>query len=128
MKLLLDTHSFLWFVQGSSRLSAKARLLIEELSNEIFVSIISLWEIAIKVNQGKLRLDQPLSVFVPRHLTANRIELLDIAFDHVLAVSNMPLHHRDPFDRMLVAQALVDNLGIVSVDTALDAYAVTRWW
>lgn len=128
MRLLLDTHGFLWFVGGNTKLSAQARQLIEDEGNEVFLSVGSLWEIAIKMSTGKLALTSPFEVLIPQQLSVNRIILLDIAISHTIVVSNLPPYHKDPFDRLLVAQALVEQLPIVSIDSALDAYGVTRLW
>jgi PIN domain nuclease of toxin-antitoxin system len=128
MRLLLDTHSFLWFIDGSSQLSTRARQLIEDMANERFLSVASLWEIAIKTSVGKLSLGQPFAALIPHQLSINGIALLGITIRHATAVADLPLHHRDPFDRMLAAQAQVEQLLIVSGDPAFDAYGVTRLW
>src|SRR4051812_37682169 len=128
MRLLLDTHAFLWFIMGSPNLSATARALIEDETNERFLSAASLWEMAIKLSTGKLTLSAPFDVLIPRQLSLNGIGLLSIEVTHAAVVSSLPFHHRDPFDRLLVAQAIVENMPIVSVDKAFDIYAVTRLW
>lgn len=128
MRLLLDTHSFLWFIDGSKSLSANARELIEDEFNEVFLSVGSLWEIAIKVSIGKLVLNSPFEVLIPQQISLNRITLLDIAVSHTVLVSSLPFHHRDPFDRLLVAQSTVEQIPILSVDPAFDEYGVTRLW
>jgi PIN domain nuclease of toxin-antitoxin system len=128
MRLLLDTHSFLWFVEGDSRFSRAARRIVEDESNIVFLSIGSLWEIAIKISIGKLTLDLPFEVLIPQQLIVDRITVLQIAVSHTIQVSKLPLHHRDPFDRLLVAQAMVEELPIVSADASLDAYGITRLW
>jgi PIN domain nuclease of toxin-antitoxin system len=128
MKLLLDTHSFLWFIGGNSALSATARALIEDMTNEVYLSTASLWEMAIKISLGKLSLAQPFEVLIPQQLGLNRIELLDITVKHTAAVIALPFHHRDPFDRLLIAQAQAESIPIVGNDLTFDAYAVTRLW
>jgi len=128
MKFLLDTHSFLWFVEGDSKLSATARALIEERTNQPLLSMASVWEIAIRMSIGKLQLTQPIEIHVPYHLQANGINLLGIDLAHVAILTTLPYHHRDPFDRLLIAQAMVEEIAIVSVDTAFDNYAVKRLW
>lgn len=128
MKLLLDTHSFLWFIDGNSRLSATARQLIEDPSNERLVSIASLWEMAIKVSIGRLTFAQPFATLMRDQLQRNSMQVLDITLEHTAQVASLPFHHRDPFDRMLIVQALVETLPIISVDSAFDAYGVTRLW
>ncbi|MFL6282422.1 MAG: type II toxin-antitoxin system VapC family toxin [Pyrinomonadaceae bacterium] len=128
MRLLLDTHAFLWFIMGSPNLSATARALIEDQASERFLSAASLWEMAIKLSTGKLTLSAPFDLLIPRQLGLNSIELLSIEVAHAAVISTLPFHHRDPFDRLIVAQAIVENMPIVSVDTAFDMYAVKRLW
>ncbi len=128
MRALLDTHAFLWFVAGDSRLSIQARRIIEDTETSIFLSIASVWEIAIKVSTGKLSLRDPLDSIISHHLRDNVIALLDITVDHTVRLMALPFHHRDPFDRLLIAQAMTENLPILSVDSAFDSYAVIRLW
>ena len=128
MNLLLDTHTFIWFIMGSSNLSAHARALIEDVANEKFLSVASLWEIAIKLSIGKLMLSAPFDVLIPQQLSLNGFELLNIEIDHAALVATLPFHHRDPFDRLLIAQASVEKMSVVSIDAVFDAYSVTRLW
>ena len=128
MKLLLDTHTFLWFIGGSDRLSQTARSLIEDRDNQPFLSMASLWEMAIKTSLGKLELSLPLEELIPEQMSLNGIGLLGIHIEHVAAVAQMPFHHRDPFDRLLIAQAQIEELSIVGADGSFDAYAITRLW
>lgn len=128
MKLLLDTHSFLWFVGGDERLSSTARTLIEDVNNDVFLSVASLWEMAIKISLGRLQLAQPFEVFIPQQISLNHIGVLGITISHTAQVSVLPFHHRDPFDRLLIAQALVEKMSIVSRDPEFDAYGITRLW
>jgi len=128
MRLLLDTHSFLWFISGSPHLSRNARTLIEDVSNQPFLSVASLWEMAIKLSLGKLSLSEPFEVLLPEQMRLNGINLLGIEMEHTALVAKLPFHHRDPFDRLLIAQAMVERIPIVSADTAFDAYDVKRLW
>ena len=128
MRLLLDTHTFLWFIMGSSNLSANARAPVEDAANESLLSVASLWEMAIKVSLGKFTLSAPLDALIPQQLGSNGIELLGIQVAHAAAVSTLPFHHRDPFDRLLIAQAIVEGMPVVSADAAFDAYPVKRLW
>ena len=128
MKYLLDTHALLWFLAGGKQLSGKARQLIEDLDNEIFVSIVSLWEIAIKVSLGKLTLTKSFEDLFPEQLHLNSIEILPITVDSLIKLTALPSHHRDPFDRLIIAQALVEGLPIIGVDSAFDAYGISREW
>jgi PIN domain nuclease of toxin-antitoxin system len=127
MKLLLDTHTFLWFIDDNPRLSQRAKALLESDADSL-LRVGSLWEISIKVSIGKLSLAQPFDTFVPQQLADNDIEILPISLAHLGAVSTLPFHHRDPFDRLLVAQAMTEQVPIVSADTAFDAYSVKRLW
>lgn len=128
MKLLWDTHTFLWLISGSSMLSPTARGLIESQDSENLLSMASIWELAIKHNIGKLSLSQPFTSFIPHQIAINGIEILSIKLDHVSEVATLPLHHKDPFDRLIIAQALVEKISIVSADSLFDLYPVTRLW
>jgi PIN domain nuclease of toxin-antitoxin system len=128
MRLLLDTHVFLWFAWGAPQLSSPARGLIEDTTNRKWVSTASLWEIAIKVAAGKHSLARPLDEFLTLHLEGNGFRSLPIRRAHLVQTTAFPLHHRDPFDRMLVAQSMIEAMPLVSADPALDAYGITRLW
>jgi PIN domain nuclease of toxin-antitoxin system len=127
-RALLDTHTFLWFISGSDRLSFLARGLIEARENPMLVSIASLWEIAIKNGIGKLDLDRPFAELIPEQLERQQIEVLDIQLPHLAELIRLPQHHRDPFDRLIAAQAIAEGLPVISVDSALDPYGVQRLW
>lgn len=129
MRLLVDTHAFLWFLAGDSSLSSAARTAMEERENDLLLSVASLWEMAIKVSIGKLALPGDYEAFITSQLSANGIQLLNITPQHAAKVSSLPFPangHRDPFDRLLIAQALVEDLPLVSQDGAFDAYELTR--
>lgn len=126
MQFLVDTHALIWFADGDSRLPAGARTLIEEKSNVAYVSLISVWELAIKESIGKLGLATPVDQYLQQALAS--FTLLPMTYAHALATAKLPFHHRDPFDRMLIAQSQVDQLPIVSHDKQFDAYGVERWW
>jgi PIN domain nuclease of toxin-antitoxin system len=128
MKLLLDTHTFLWFITGNSRLSSDARSLIEDTANDKFVSIVSLWEIALKFSLGKLNLTDDFDVLFPNQLRINGFEELAIETKHFYEIVKMPFHHRDPFDRLIIAQAISEKMSVISIDTAFDDYSVSRFW
>lgn len=128
MRLLLDTHAFLWFFIGDTSLSATARASIEDESNEKFFSVASLWKIAIKVSIGKLTLSAPFDEIFPDQLANNGIDLLGITPAHVSTITTLPFHHRDPFDRLLIAQTIVEQMQIVTIDSAFDDYPVIRLW
>jgi PIN domain nuclease of toxin-antitoxin system len=128
VNLLLDAHTFLWFTAGNSSLSQIARSAIEDENNDVYLSVASLWEIAIKISIGKFELSEPFETLIPQQLAENEIELLSISVAHTAMVSSMPFHHRDPFDRLIAAQAQVEQMTLVSADEAFDAYEVTRLW
>jgi PIN domain nuclease of toxin-antitoxin system len=128
MILLLDTHAFLWFWWNDPRLSETAKQAIWNAGNRKLVSTASCWEVAIKVSLKKLDLGAPYRGFIHEHMLRNHFELLQIAHEHLAGVVDLPFHHRDPFDRMLAAQALYEAIPVVSGDPQLDAYGVTRIW
>ncbi|MGC8714865.1 MAG: type II toxin-antitoxin system VapC family toxin [Leptodesmis sp.] len=127
MKILLDTHTFLWFINDSPELSNAAADLLESDVN-LLLSMASLWEIAIKVSLNKLTLPDDYELFIPQQIILNNIEILTITFEHLTIVSKLPFHHRDPFDRLLIAQSMSEKLQIVSADTKFDSYEVDRKW
>lgn len=128
MRVLLDTHTFLWWIQGADDLSAAARRTIADSKNECWLSIASAWEMAIKIAQGKLKLPADLDRFLPEQLARNGFQALPITLKHVSRVASLPFHHRDPFDRLLIAQSLEDGLSVVSVDKVFSKYKVRRIW
>jgi PIN domain nuclease of toxin-antitoxin system len=128
MKILLDTNSFLWFISGSERLSINARDRIADLDNQLFLSSASLWEIAIKVSIGKLELLQPYNQLIPQQLEENDINILPIELSHLTTVVELPFYHRDPFDRLIIAQALTEDLPVVSPDSLFSQYAIKLIW
>lgn len=128
MRLLLDTHTFLWFSLASPKLSLRARMLIEDAGNDKFLSIASPWEAGIKVSTGKLTLAKSVDLFFAEQMQRNGITLLPITLAHIARAATLPFHHRDPFDRMLVAQSLTEGVPLVSADSAMDAYGLVRLW
>ncbi|HOC58886.1 MAG TPA: type II toxin-antitoxin system VapC family toxin [Smithellaceae bacterium] len=127
-RFLLDTHTFLWWINDAVQLSAKARSTIAEADNEIFLSIASCWEMAIKASLGKLRLTKPVEKFVTEQLTVNSFGLLNIQLHHAAKVEILPFHHRDPFDRLLIAQAITEKLTMISSDSVFADYGVPVIW
>lgn len=128
MRLLLDTHVFLWWVGASPELSPAARRAIARPGNECFLSIASCWEMAIKASLGKLRLSETVERFVPEQLALNDFRLLPLEFHHVARTETLPFHHRDPFDRLLVAQAMAEKMVLVTADSMAAAYDVKCLW
>ncbi len=128
MRLLLDTHTFLWFIEGSLNLSSVARTLIENRENQRVLSIASLWEMSIKISIGKLELGMSLTELVRREVYGNVVTLLEIQPSHLDELAKLPFHHKDPFDRLLVAQSLVERIPIVTKDKAFGSYPATLLW
>ena len=128
MKLLLDTHAFLWWIRDDESLGGKARKAIANEHNQCFLSIASCWEMAIKKSLGKLEVPEPVEGFVAEQLAANHFTLLAIDLRHVSRVSRLVFHHRDPFDRLLVAQAAEEGLVIASADPIFGKYGIERIW
>ena len=128
MRILLDTHTLIWFFAGDSQLSATARILIEDEDNHKLVSIASIWEIAIKESKGLLNLSVPFEDYIRQKLSLEDFNLLNINLDHLNAIVTMPFHHKDPFDRLLIAQSMVEGIPILSKDSAFDAYSINRIW
>jgi PIN domain nuclease of toxin-antitoxin system len=126
--VLLDTHAFLWFVFEDPRLSNRAGDVVEDPRIEKLLSIASVWEIVIKVQIGKLGLGMPLEQFVRDHIVGRTLVVLEIEMEHLLAYGALPLHHRDPFDRLLVAQAQTLNLPVVTTDPSFTRYGVRAIW
>ena len=123
MKYLIDTHTFLWFNEGSADLSNTAKQLIIDKNNEIFISIASLWEISIKTSLNKLTITGSYELII-EDVTENDMELLPINFAHTVIQNRLPFHHRDPFDRIIVSQAIAENMMLISKDTLFDLYLV----
>ena len=128
MRLLLDTHAFIWYTRDSSKLSITGRSLIDNGENDILLSTASVWEMAIKHSIGKLTFSMPFMEFIKQQIAVNRIDILEITFDHIEVVASLPLHHRDPFDRLIIAQSTAEQIPILSVDAIFDAYAIARVW
>ncbi len=127
MKLLLDTHALIWFVEGVSTLSETARQQIAQPNNTKFVSIISFWEMMIKINLGKLtvKMDFPE---LHSYLLEHHIQILPLQFTHILRLADLPHHHKDPFDRILIAQAKSENMTLVSADGNIALYDISILW
>lgn len=128
MRALLDTHTFLWFSTDDPNLSATADQLIKDPGNEILFSIASLWEIAIEVSIGELLLTRPFEEAILATMSRNSIRLLDIGVRHVQGIPGLPHHHRDPSDRMIIAQAIVEDVAVIGADAAFDGHRVRRLW
>lgn len=128
MRLLLDTHAFLWFVLGDSRCSVRTRELIEDEENEKWLSPAVHWELAIKISLGKYTLPISFEEFIERAVTNNGFLVLPIQPKHTALLTRMPFHHRDPFDRLMIAQATAERMHALSADKTWDLYAISRLW
>jgi PIN domain nuclease of toxin-antitoxin system len=128
MRLLLDTHTFLWFIEGSSNLSDTVKNLIEDQGNQRFLSIASLWEISIKVSIDKLKLDMTITELLKQQVYGNAIELLEIRAEHLDELAKLPFYHKDPFDRLIITQSLVERIPIVTRDSLFERYPVQTLW
>lgn len=128
MKLLLDTHAFMWWNSTPTRISATALRHLEEPENEVFISLASLWEIQIKTQLGKLTLKTELTALVRQQQVENGISLLSISLPHILEIDKLPYHHKDPFDRLIIAQSRVELASIVTCDNAFKRYDCKTVW
>jgi len=127
-RLLLDTHTFLWWIDDAPQLSTAAHRAISDAKSECYLSLASCWEMAIKSSLGKLQLAKPVERFVSEQLAANNFTFLNIELRHAAKIEKMPFHHRDPFDRLLIAQAMTEKLTIVTADRAFAGYGVKVLW
>ena len=128
MRYLLDTSALLWYVADHQRLSSVATQILNDPATDIHLSLASIWEVAIKFNKGKLILPLPFDDFVDVTIRRYSLRILSIQVPHLRRVARMPLHHRDPFDRLLVAQSIVENIPIITSDAAFDRYSIARVW
>ncbi len=128
LRILLDTHVWLWMNGAVGRLPADTREVLADGENELFLSAASVWEIAIKVKTGRLAIPQSPERYIPSRMTRNRVSPLSIHQDHALRAAALPEHHRDPFDRMLIAQALAEDLKLMSADRRLRRYDLDLLW
>jgi PIN domain nuclease of toxin-antitoxin system len=127
MKALLDTHTFLWAIADEGKLSRRAKQIYTG-PHDLWLSVASIWEIVIKVQAGKLPLPQPAGPYLVKKLAQNQIELLPVSLDHVLGVETLPMHHRDPFDRLLIAQSIEEGWPIITTDPWFARYPVEVIW
>ena len=128
MRFVIDTHTFIWYVTNNSKLSLTARELINDGNNVVLLSVASVWEMAIKHSIGKLDFELPFITFVESQIRQNDMALLQIEIEHLALVANLPLYHRDPFDRLIISQAILEQIPIVGVDKVFDSYSVRRLW
>ena len=127
MKILLDTHAFIWFVEDDDQFPESLKRIIEKPSNDIYLSIASIWEMAIKIQLKKLDIEKSIKEIIEL-VSFNGFELLPILPEHIIKLSSLDFHHRDPFDRIVIAQGLVENQVVVSRDKVFDKYGIRRIW
>lgn len=128
MKLLLDTHAFIWWYNEPDKLSQQVLAACQDTNNTLMLSVASVWEMQIKSQLGKLRLSAPLTDIIHHQQEQNRLQILPVTLPVVFALADLPIHHRDPFDRLLIAQAKVDQLLLVSNDSQFHHYSVSLFW
>lgn len=128
MKVLLDTHCFIWWNLTPEKLSLNSLNLIDNQENTLYLSIASIWEMQIKISIGKLHFDNPLSEIITDQTNINSVQILPIELEHIWQLKNLPLHHKDPFDRMLISQAITEKMSILSIDSVFQNYAVNTIW
>ena len=126
-RVILDTNAFLFFINNDRALGSKAKGLLES-DADLLISCVSLWEISIKISIGKLTLPEPFASFIPSQIDQNEIEILPLTLPYLDRVSSLPFHHKDPFDRLIIAQALVEQLSVATSDAKFDSYGVERIW
>ncbi len=124
----MDTHAFIWYTTDSSRLTATGRSLIDNGENDILLSTASVWEMAIEHSIGRLTFSMPFMESIEQQLAVNRIDIVEITFDHIEVVASLPLHHRDPFDRLIIAQSMAEQIPVLSRDAFFDACAIAPVW
>ena len=128
MRLIIDTQVLIWWTNDVSNISLRVQDIIFDLDNELWLSLASIWEMQIKISLGKLDLPRSLPDIIATQMEENQIKILPIELSHVYALDQLPLHHRDPFDRLIIAQSLTEKMPIASIDKAFDAYLVERIW
>ncbi len=128
MRLLLDTHTLFWSVDDPSKVSAQAMAAMVDPTNDRLLSAATIWELAIKVGQGKITLSMPYRLWMETAIADLKLTILPVTVAYAERQAGLPPHHKDPFDRLIIAQALVDGISVVSVDVAFDPYGVTRIW
>ncbi len=128
MKVLLDTHTFLWWVADDPQISVTAKNIITNPDNDIYFSVVSAWKIIIKVGTGKLSLSESPEIYIPTRVASNQFEILPVQISRILKINSLPNFHKDPFDRLLIAQSLVEDFSLITVDSAIAQYPVQTIW
>jgi len=128
VRVIIDTQVLIWWTNDVSNISPRVQDIIFDLDNELWLSLVSIWEMQIKISLGKLNLPRPLPDIIATQIEENQIKILPIELYHVYTLDRLPLHHRDPFDRLIIAQSLTEKMPIASIDKAFDAYSIERIW
>jgi PIN domain nuclease of toxin-antitoxin system len=128
MKFLLDTHAFIWWASNSAMLPPKVMSLFLDPANMLLLSVVSVWEMQIKIQLGRMNIGRPLRDLVEHYTNSSQMRLLPVELEHILALDNLPAHHKDPFDRLLIAQAVVEGASLVSGDSIFASYPVNWLW
>ncbi|HTL90549.1 MAG TPA: type II toxin-antitoxin system VapC family toxin [Leptolyngbya sp.] len=128
MRLVLDTHVFIWLNEAPKKISQQMITMLSSPENDLFLSLVSLWEMQIKIQLGKLQLQDPLPDILATQQSENNLQILPIHLDHIWALAELPNHHRDPFDRLLIAQLIATQVPIVSADAIFDRYPIQQLW
>lgn len=128
MKLILDTHVFIWTVLEPEKLSSQIVMLIGNDDNDLFISTASIWEMQIKITIGKLHFDDLLSEIVAQQQQINELKILPIKLEHIWQLKHLPLHHKDPFDRMIISQAITEDLPVLTIDNSFNRYPINTIW
>jgi PIN domain nuclease of toxin-antitoxin system len=128
LKIILDTQVLIWWANDVSNISDRVQSIIFDVNNELLVSLASIWGIQIKVSLGKLSLPRPLPDIIVTQIKENQIKIMQIELPHIYTLDRLPLHHRDPLDRIIIAQAMSEKISIASIDKAFDSYSIERIW
>jgi PIN domain nuclease of toxin-antitoxin system len=128
MKYLLDTHAFLWWVADDEQLSVTARNIISNPDNQIYFSVVSAWEIVIKTGTGKLILPEVPAIYIPSRIASNQFQILPVSLNHILSIPHLEKYHKDPFDRLLIAQSYTEKLALISIDSLICQYSIQIIW
>ena len=126
--IILDSHALYWFAEDDAKMPPRVKDIIENEQTEVWVSVVSIWELAIKAANGKLELATQPDIYFADVLKKNGFSLLNVTYKHVILAAKLPLHHKDPFDRLIIAQSLVEQMPVISVDEIFDSYGITRIW
>lgn len=128
MRLLIDTHTLIWSMDDPSKLSGSAAIALQDPTNELLLSAATIWEMAIKIGQGKLKLSLPYRMWMEKAIADLELATLPVTVQYAEQQASLPSHHKDPFDRLIIAQAIIERVQVVCDDAAFDAYGITRIW